>query len=283
MRTGELDAYYRRLGSWNRVAAVVGYGGGHSTLTVHRALADPAADGRPTFTRLHDLLIEQLPPVAAPRVLDAGCGAGGTMLDLAERLGATCTGLTLSHDQCARANDAARRRGRDDRVHAMVGSYDHPPPGPFDVVVAIESLAHSPDPARSVDALVARLAPAGTLAVVDDMPHPAAREDPDLALFKAGWRLPVLWSADAYRAAFQAHGLTLVCDVDLTGDCRPRTPMLAGTLLLLARLVARIAPSEALRDVMRSHQGGLALERLIRRRHVQYRMLVASRQLLQVS
>ena len=100
---------------FTRVAGVVGYGGGHSTLTVHRALADPAADGRPTFTRLHDLLIEQLPPVAAPRVLDAGCGAGGTMLDLAERLGATCTGLGRSERIGPHATPHPRRRDRETR------------------------------------------------------------------------------------------------------------------------------------------------------------------------
>ena len=30
-------------------------------LTVHRALADPRAGGRPTFTRLHDVILERLP------------------------------------------------------------------------------------------------------------------------------------------------------------------------------------------------------------------------------
>lgn len=283
MSTGELDAYYRRLGAWNRVARAVGYGGGHSTLTVHRALADPAAGGRATFTRLHDVLIARLPPMASPRVLDAGCGAGGTMLDLAERLHANCTGLTLSRDQCARANAAASARGLGGRVRAIVRSYDDPPAGPYDLVVAIESLAHSQDPSKTLGALIAQLSAAGVLAVVDDMPQASAAADPDLALFKAGWRLPVLWTADEYRAALAGYGLAVLTDDDLTGECRPRGDARVGGLMTLARLVSRIAPWEPLREVMRSHQGGLALERLIMRRGVQYRMLIASKRRLQVS
>lgn len=283
MSTGEVNAYYRRLDAWNRVAAAVGYGGGRAALTVHRALADPSAAGRPTFTRLHDILVDRLPPMSAPSVLDAGCGLGGTMLHLAATLDAKCVGLTLSEVQCERANAEARRLGVSDRVTATVRSYDDPPVGPYDIVVAIESLAHSHDPARTVAALASSLAPGGVFAIVDDMPEPGADADADLALFKAGWRLPVLWSATQYRAALEGLGLDLAADLDLTPECRPRSLARVGTLLALNRLVAACVPAAGLRDLMRSHQGGLALERLIRRGRLRYRLLIASRPALQVS
>ena len=78
-----LASYYNRLSRWTRVAHLFGYGGGRDALTVHRALADPAAAGRVTATRLHDLLLESVPHLTNPRVLDAGCGLGGTMIDMA--------------------------------------------------------------------------------------------------------------------------------------------------------------------------------------------------------
>ena len=283
MSTGEVDAYYRRLDTWNRMAAAVGYGGGRATLTVHRALADPRAGGRPTFTRLHDILVDHLPRVHAPAVLDAGCGLGGTMLHLAAAMDATCLGLTLSGAQCERVNEEARRLGVSGRVKAVVHSYDDPLGGPYDIVVAVESLAHSADPARTVGALARLLAPGGAIAIVDDMPEPGADTDADLALFKAGWRLPVLWSAREYRAAFDTLGLTLQADADLTAGCRPRGPAHVRTLMALNRIVSTCVPVPALRDVMRSHRGGLALERLIRRGVLRYRLLIASRPALQVS
>jgi hypothetical protein len=47
--------------------------------------------------------------------------------------------------------------------------------------------------------------------------------------------------------------------------------------------VARLIPSAALRQVLDSHQGGLALERLTRNGLVRYRLLVARKPELQVS
>lgn len=280
MSTG-VATYYDRLLRWNRVARRFGYGGGADALTVHRALADPRADGRPTVTRLHDLLLDRLGPCGA-RVLDAGCGLGGTMIALAVALDARCTGVTVSGDQARTANAAASQRGLDDRIRALVGTYDEPPGGPFDIVVAIESLAHSVDPARSVSALARVLAPGGVLVVVDDMPDAAAAGAAELDTFKRGWACPVLWSADAFTEAFTREGLTLTEDLDLTPECRPRSEWRVALLVGLNRACRWLAPA-ALKQVLDSHRGGLALERLLRRRQVRYRLLVAKRPELQVS
>ncbi|HUR33350.1 MAG TPA: methyltransferase domain-containing protein [Vicinamibacterales bacterium] len=281
MSTG-VATYYDRLGRWNAVARVIGYGGGRSALTVHRALADPRANGRPTFTRLHDVLIAQLAGLRAPRVLDAGCGLGGTMLALAQALGAQCTGVTLSASQAATANEAAARAGLASSVHALVQSYDAPPDGPFDLIVAIESLAHSADPARSLQALAGVLAPSGRLVVVDDMPEAVARGSADLALFQTGWQCPVLWSARDIQDAMRGCGLTCEIDVDLTSEVRPRSRGVIAALSVLNRL-ARSIPSPAWRQVLNAHQGGLALERLLRNGWVRYRLLVARRPELRLS
>jgi SAM-dependent methyltransferase len=281
MGTG-LATYYDRLGRWNRVAHAIGHGGGSSSFTVHRALADPRADGRATFTRLHDILVEELPSLRAPRLLDAGCGLGGTMFAAVEAWGATCTGLTLSASQARTANAEAARRQLSTQVRAIEGTYDLPPRGPFDVIVAIESLAHSPDPAVSVAALAAVLAPGGTLVVVDDMPVPGAEASDDLGVFKAGWQCPVLWSEAAYREAFTRASLEHVRRRDLSADCRPRSTTGITALLALNHLARRVSPGP-LRQVLASHRGGLALERLSRAGLVRYTLLIARRPELQVS
>lgn len=283
MSSGSVATYYDRLGRWTRLARVFGFGGGVDTLTVHRALADPGAGGRPTFTRLHDLLLAHVPEGASPRVLDAGCGLGGTMLSLAERRGATCTGVTLSASQAAAANDAASRAGVAARVQALVRSYDDPPPGPFDVIVAIESLAHSADPSRSVSALASVLAPSGVMVIVDDMPEPTATSSADLVRFKDGWSCPVLASeSDHVRALMQA-GLQVASRQDLTESCRPRSSVRIALWMALNRCARAIVPSPGFAQVMDSYLGGLALERLTRDGLMHYRMLVASKPELRVS
>ncbi|MFN7916478.1 MAG: class I SAM-dependent methyltransferase [Vicinamibacterales bacterium] len=280
--TSGVATYYDRLGRWNRWARAIGYGGGSSHLTVHRALADPSAGGQPTVTRLHDLVRARLPDGRDLRVLDAGCGLGGTMLALARTGRVSCLGITLSPAQAATANEAAGRAGLSGAVRAEVRSYDEPPAGPFNVIVAIESLAHSPDPARSVGALLATVAPGGGLLVVDDMPLPSAGGRLDLEHFRRGWQCPVLWTRRDYLEAFEAAGFHLVEDVDLTPECRPRPGWRIQLLMGLNRLV-RWLPIPALRQVMDSHFGGLALERLTRGGHVQYRLLFARRPELTVS
>jgi SAM-dependent methyltransferase len=276
-RGAELGDYYDRLSRWTASAHRLGYGGGHDKLTVHRALADPRAGGRPTVTRLHDVLLAALPAPPSGHVLDAGCGLGGTMLDLAGRCSARFTGVTLSERQAAVGRAAAAKAGLAGRVAIEVGSYDSPPQGPFDLAIAIESLAHSPHPETSIGAIVARLTPGGRLAIVDDMPEPKARGTRDLAWFQSGWQAPVLPGAAELRAMLAGLGLAIVVDRDLTHELRHRTLARIAQLEKLNRVLRRFAPSGAVRELLDSYRGGLALERLYRFALMRYRLIVVEK------
>lgn len=268
--------YYDRLERWTAIARVVGFGGGRNAYTVHRALADPRAQGRTTRTRIHDLLVEALPAWPWSRVLDAGCGYGGTMLDLASRLGGHYTGLTLSARQANIGRRAIMRAGLADRVVIHVGSYDNPPAATFDLIYAIESLAHSPDPAVTLHALVQRLAPGGHLVIIDDMPEERAAQEQDLHLFTQGWRLPVLWGADDYVSCLKAAGLAVTSIRDLTSEVRPRATHHIAWLEGLNRMVHHLCWSAGLRQMLNSYHGGLALERLYRNGLMKYQLLLAT-------
>lgn len=281
--------YYDRLSTWTWVARWLGYGGGYDTQTVHRALADPRADGRATPTRVHDLLIESLPPLNEPHVLDAGCGMGGTMLDLASRLGGEYIGVTLSESQAAAGRQAVARAGLSDRVRLLVQSYDEPLAGSFDLIVAIESLAHSADPATTIATLSSRLTPRGVFAVIDDMPiladgltssanlSRAEDGERDLLTFKRGWRCPILFTKEQFRTAFETVGLCVRTDRDLTPQVRPRTLARISSLERLNRLAYRLTPGASSREMLDSYHGGLALERLYRHQKMSYTLLVAGR------
>ena len=272
-----LGGYYDRLAQWTASARRFGYGGGHDKLSVHRALADPRAGGRATVTRLHDVLLAALPAPPSGHVLDAGCGLGGTMLDLAARSSAHFTGLTLSERQAAVGRAAASKAGLADRIAIEVRSYDSPPQGPFDLAIAIESLAHSPHPEASIGAIVARLKPGGRLAIADDMPELQARGTRDLELFQSGWRVPVLAGAAEIKAMLALRGLAIVADRDLTEEVRPRTLSRIAALETLNRALHRLAPSSGVRELLDSYRGGLALERLYRTALMRYRLIIAEK------
>ena len=273
-----LASYYNRLSRWTRVAHLFGYGGGRDALTVHRALADPAADGRATSTRLHDLLLESLPPLTNPRVLDAGCGLGGTMIDLAGRMRGSYVGVTLSATQREAGMRAIERAGLADRVRILVQSYDQPPPGPYDVILAIESLAHSPDPMKSVAALARELAPGGTIAIVDDMPEPRRSDTADLTAFKKDGRPRCCGAPPTFTPPSPACGLSITLRSRPVSASAGRERSIGfGNWSGSIGYCGAPLPLPPWRALMDSYSGGLALERLYRNGAVRYRLLMARR------
>jgi SAM-dependent methyltransferase len=276
MAEAEIAGYYDRLTRWNSIARVFGYGGGFDTWTVHRAIADPSAGGRATSTRLHDVLVQALPPLRQPVVLDAGCGLGGTMIDLARRLlPGRYVGITLSPRQAEIGQRAIEQCGLTGHVSIVAGSYDEPPAGPFNLILAIESLAHSSHPAASLSALARVLAPGGIIAIVDDMPARGSRESDDFQVFASGWQCGTMLGPAEYHQTLEALGLDPYLDVDLTPACRPRTIRWSRWLERLNRVARRMVPVASWRALMDTHRGGLALERLLRDGFVEYRLIVA--------
>lgn len=190
---------------------------GSQAQPIHRALRDPAG-GPPSPTIIHRLILEAAALPESPRVLDAGCGYGATAFDLQPETGGTWLGITLSPIQVQRATAEAARRKLSRQLRFALQSYDAPLAGPFDLIIAIESLIHSTSPTASIANLAAHLAPGGQLVIVDDMPEPglSTEDEADLALFKRMWRCPVAPPAPEWRTALTDAGLTLTHEQDLT-------------------------------------------------------------------
>jgi SAM-dependent methyltransferase len=251
---------------------------GHGALPVHRALTDPGG-GEPSPFVIHRLMLQGLDLPAAPRVLDAGCGYGATMLDLAPTMGGSWTGLTLSPVQAERGMAEVAARGLTGKVRIEVGSYDGTLPGPFDLAYGIESLIHSADPARTVANIAAALAPGGHLIVVDDMPEETLPPEAAtrLARFRRFWRCPVAPTRAGWIAAFQAAGLDLVAERDLNPLLRIRGPAeLAPRVATLERR-ARLPRAFGFGVRAEAEIGGMLLEWLQSDGHVHYRVLAARR------
>ena len=247
---------------------------GEAAHPVHRALADPAG-GPPSPMVIHRLMLEGVALPAGFRALDAGCGYGATMLDLAPKLDGDWTGLTLSAEQRDRGMAAIRAAGLADRVRIGIASYDAPIAGRFDLIYGIESLIHSADPGATLRNLAGALRPGGWLLVVDDMPAEAmpAEAAARLAGFKRYWRCPVAPTRAGWHAALEAAGLEVMAERDLSP-------------LLQVRGMAAVAPRLAeLRRGWRfrlgldvraeAEVGGLLLETLQTEGWVSYRLLAA--------
>ncbi len=223
------------------------------------------------------LAAADLPP--RPRVLDAGCGFGGTVFRWHERLGGEYDGLTVSRVQLRVARREARRRGWGASCRFHLQSFDQPLPGEFDGIVAIETLVHAPDPAATVAHLAAALRPGGRLLLVEDVPLAAlgAEAAPDLALLREHWGCPRLPALDEYRRSFAAAGLALLHEEDLTAGVRTRPPAELDRLERRYLRLRRALPWGPARAVLAAYLGGIAIERLYATGRLAYRLMVAGR------
>ncbi|MCA3261450.1 MAG: methyltransferase domain-containing protein [Telmatospirillum sp.] len=269
-----LGRYYDRLTLYARLARWLGADAGYGAATVHRALR-PAEPGQSPFEVVHGLIDAELGPADLRRLLDAGCGLGGTGLYFARQRGTHCDGIALSVHQVNAATDNARKAGLAARCRFQVASFDGPLlPQHYDAIVAIESMAHAPDLAASIANLAKSLAPGGRLVVVDDVAAPVV--DPrDSALFKAGWQVPSFTTHEVWLAAFAQAGLRIVRDIDLTARVVQRPAWRRAALTGLNAAACALVPHADLRAVLASHRGGLALERLYARGQSAYRLFVA--------
>jgi SAM-dependent methyltransferase len=273
----EVAKYYRWLDRLEWMRQMRGRTG-NAAQPVHRALRD-LAGGEPSPLVLHRLMREGLALPPAPRVLDAGCGYGASMLDMAPELGGDWLGISLSEVQVKRGMAEVAARGLAGRVRLAVASYDAPITGEFDWIFGIESLIHSPDPMATIGNLAQALAPGGALMVVDDMPEEGLtpQQAADVALFKRCWRCPVAPGRAGWLRAFAAAGLVLSHEADFTALTIPRPAAELAPMMAARARQARWKRLLGLGYRSEADLGGMMLETLLATGVIRYRMLVARR------
>ncbi|MCU1348396.1 MAG: Methyltransferase type 12 [Acidobacteria bacterium] len=268
-----IPALYDWLSRYVQLANWRAYGDRYAGLTMHKPLA--VDDGEPIHA-VNDRLLAaaHLPP--EPRVLDAGCGFGGTILRWAQRIGGTYDGLTLSRVQRRVAQREARRRGLEARCRFHLRSFDDPIAERYDAIVAIETLVHSPHFARSFANLAGALAPGGALLLVEDVPSGGVPPH-DAELLAKHWSCPRLPSERDYREAFAREGLTLEYEEDLTAHVRMRDAAAVDRAERRYQRLWRLLPFPPARAVLAAYLGGMAIERLYATGRLHYRLFVARR------
>ena len=123
--------------------------------------------------KANGVLVAELAESPPGRALDVGCGEGADALWLA-RAGWQVTGVDVSEVALERAAAGARAAGL--TVEWVLADIARSPPGTYDLVsVLYPALRHSPGD-EAIRALLAAVAPAGTLLVVGHWPL-----DPDHA------------------------------------------------------------------------------------------------------
>lgn len=212
--------YYER-----HTRTFIAYGEGGSLGAMHRAIVTPGTTGKiSAFRFVEDAIIavaRRLRPADETlRVVDLGCGVGGSLCYIADHLAVTGVGITLSPTQAALGRQRIAAAGRASQLTILEGDFTTmaAAAGPADLAFAIESFVHAPDVPRFFDQCAQLVRPGGALIICDDFRR--GTDDPQatsaIERFRRGWHVNTLLEPEELRASAAAAGFSHESTTDLS-------------------------------------------------------------------
>lgn len=184
------------------------------------------------FDFVDEMLAWGLGDATAPqRILDVGCGFGGTSRHLAKKFGAAqVEGITLSKEQVRRGTELAKEQGVSNAHFQVMDALKMEwPDNSFDLVWACESGEHMPDKKLYVEEMTRVLKPGGTMIIATwcqreetpDTPF-TDKERAELDFLYTEWAHPYFISIQEYSRLMQGTGqLERVETADWTAPTLP--------------------------------------------------------------
>jgi tocopherol O-methyltransferase len=207
----------------------------------------------------------------AQRILDAGCGVGGSARYLSRRFGATVLGLTLSPVQAVQAEAFTDRAGLAGTVRFQVRDMMQlrPEDGPFELIWSMESAEHVADKPRLFEIFHDLLAPGGRLLMATwcHRAEPPALLKPELKLLEkiyGYYHLPPMVSPPSLSHYARNAGFTDIETADWSRGVAPFWPAVIRSALrwqslggLLRAGLPTIRGAWAMRYMTQGYRSGL--------------------------
>ncbi len=226
---------------------------------IHRRLYPPGIKKKAEAAIYSNhLILEIIKERRAERILDLGCGVGGTMRYLKDRYPADYRGTTISQVQ----RNLAIALETEIEVADFQDSEWFEKQNPFDVVFALESLQHNPDHQNLARNILKLCKPGTIFIVVDDFLFHAESSLPRkmklIKRFKKHWYAHGYTGTNEFISVYENEGFILKERQDLSGYMKknPVTTFLVG---LFSRFILFSSlKSPALDNII----GGNALKQL---------------------
>ena len=179
-----------------------------------------------SLLNMNRALATRLGVTSGARVLDAGCGVGGSSLWLAKTFDASVVGITPVPSQITRARHYAEQQGLADHVTFELEDYTATafPDHSFDFIWAMESVCHAPDKRLFLAEARRLLRPGGRLGMVEYLRTARPLADGDEALLHSwlsGWAIPDLGTADEFQQWMGETGFEQVTIEDIGARVYP--------------------------------------------------------------
>lgn len=166
------------------------------------------------------------------KVLDAGCGVGGSAFWLAKNRGANVRGITISQSQINKAIQLSKRLGLENQTQFSLQDYEKTnfENSSFDVVWGLESVCHAQDKLDFIKEAYRILNPGGRIVVADgflehDQLNPA--EAQQYKNFLKGLALDNLAQPETFENQLNSAGFKNVKNIDKTNDILPTSVLMA--------------------------------------------------------
>lgn len=197
------------------------------SLSLHYGYWDDSTDSfHEALLNINEKLIEYADIKASHKILDMGCGIGGSSIYLAREVGCDCTGITLSEKQVATANQLSEKQGLSSHCRFEARDYTQTgyPDASFDIIWAIESVCHANDKRDFIKEAYRLLRSGGKLVMADFL-----QKRPDLApddqfimdQWAAGWAIPFYETADNFKRYTEDAGFELTFYEDASQHVLP--------------------------------------------------------------
>jgi ubiquinone/menaquinone biosynthesis C-methylase UbiE len=163
---------------------------------------------------------------AGARILDAGCGIGGSALWLAEKLDVQVVGVNINPKQIAQARQFAKRRRLQNQVQFHLADFSATglASESFDVVWALESVCYAVNKPAVLAEAHRLLKPGGYLIIADGFLTRQTMTTDERRLverWQRGWAIPSVASLDQFALWLRQIGYRTTCFRDITRHVVP--------------------------------------------------------------
>ncbi|MEO6613389.1 MAG: methyltransferase domain-containing protein [Chitinophagaceae bacterium] len=175
----------------------------NNSLAIHYGYWDKEVHSFPgSLVRMNEIMMTTAGIKPADRVLDAGCGVGGSSIFLASRLGCRVTGITLSEKQAEQARENGQKKNIAELVDFKAMDYcaTNFPDASFDVVWGCESICYADDKEKFIKEAFRLLKPGGRLVVADGFVTDFDNnKNPVIRQWLEGWQVNYLESPERFQ------------------------------------------------------------------------------------
>lgn len=184
----------------------------NNSLAIHYGYWDKPVKTFPeSLIRMNEVMMMAAGIQSGDRVLDAGCGVGGSSIFLATMLGCRVTGITLSERQVEMAALNAAKKKMNDIVDFKAMNYSATdfPDASFDVVWGCESICYADSKEQFIKEAYRLLKPGGRLVVADGFVSDFGNNNnPIIRQWLDGWQVNYLETPQRFESFMQQAGFS---------------------------------------------------------------------------